>query len=288
MAECRQQIALFQPWVSTFENDMVQYNQELEDEYVERMSFLATLDAAVESTNWVMLGDPSKNRFCYPIDKRRTQEITATLQEAERALDRFWHKADIRLLHKNDTSPEALNKLLRSCRTLYRTPDWVEPSTTKTDRDLGDELEDLTRPLSEIYYDLQKRTEKILTPSEQAREKMKKKTRGTAKTPSAFTVDGRTLKAFHTLSFWPSHTAQPGEAPWNDFLHAMESAGFACEKLYGSVWQFTPSSLDVERSIQFHEPHPAGKIPFRRVRRFGRRLNRAYGWRGDIFCLQEA
>lgn len=47
----------------------------------------------------------------------------------------------------------------------------------------------------------------------------------------------------------------------------MSSTGFAIEKLYGSVWQFTPSDLDVERSIQFHEPHPSGKIPFRMARR---------------------
>lgn len=107
MAECQQQITLFQPWASTFETELAQYNQELEDQYVERMSFLTTLDAAVESNGWAMLGDPSKNEFRYPIDKCRTQEITATLQEAERALDRFWHKADTQLLHQNDTSPGA-------------------------------------------------------------------------------------------------------------------------------------------------------------------------------------
>lgn len=195
MAECKQQIALFQPWASTFETEKAQYDQELEgDEYVEHMSFLTTLDAAIESTSWAMLGDPSKNRFRYPIDKRRTQEITATLQEAERALDRFWHKTDTQLLPKNDTSPEALKELLRSGRTLYRIPDWVEPSTTKTDQDQHEDLEDLTRPLSEIYYDLQKRAEKSLTPSEQAREKMKKKTRGVAKTPRPWTKRSRLIK----------------------------------------------------------------------------------------------
>lgn len=106
IAECRQQIALFQPWGSTFENEMFQYKQELEGEYVERMSFLTTLDAAVVSTNWAMLGDPSKNRSRYPIDKRRTHEVTAALQEAERALGRYWHMADIQLFHKDDTSPK--------------------------------------------------------------------------------------------------------------------------------------------------------------------------------------
>jgi len=67
----------------------------------------------------------------------------------------------------------------------------------------------------------------------------------------------------------------------------MSSTGFAIEKLYGSMWQFKPSDLDVERSIQFHEPHPSGKIPFRMARRYGRRLFRAYGWHAGMFKLAE-
>jgi hypothetical protein len=68
-----------------------------------------------------------------------------------------------------------------------------------------------------------------------------------------------------------------------DFLHAMASTGFVGQKLYGSVWHFQPTRLDVERSIQFHEPHPKGKIPFRAARHNGRRLSRAYGWHGGMF-----
>lgn len=61
------------------------------------------------------------------------------------------------------------------------------------------------------------------------------------------------------------------------FLHAMSVTGFGIEQLYGSAWQFTLSKLDVERTIQFHEPHPIPKIPFRIMRQCGRRLARAYG-----------
>ena len=82
-------------------------------------------------------------------------------------------------------------------------------------------------------------------------------------------------------------TSTPGEVPWNDFLHAMVSVGFKAMKLYGYVWQFQPTNLDVERSIQFHEPHRKGKIPFTVARRFGRRFNRAYGWFGGMFVLSE-
>lgn len=66
----------------------------------------------------------------------------------------------------------------------------------------------------------------------------------------------------------------------------MKSIGFGSEKLYGSVWQFTPSAVEVGRSIQFHKPHPTAKIPFRIARNMGWRLNRAYGWEGDTFSLE--
>ncbi|SMR60340.1 unnamed protein product [Zymoseptoria tritici ST99CH_3D1] len=77
-----------------------------------------------------------------------------------------------------------------------------------------------------------------------------------------------------------------GDVPWLDFVHAMVATGFEAEKLYGPVWNFRPTKLDVERSIQFHEPHPSGKIAYRVCRGHGRRLNRAYGWTGDNFVAE--
>ena len=64
---------------------------------------------------------------------------------------------------------------------------------------------------------------------------------------------------------------------------AMASTGFAEQKLYGSIRQLTPTKLDVEGSIQLHEPHPEVKIRFTVARRMGRRLMRAYG--GAEGCL---
>lgn len=92
---------------------------------------------------------------------------------------------------------------------------------------------------------------------------------------------------FRTLFFDPEVTSTPGLIPWNDFLYAMAATGFKIEKLYGSVWQFTPTKLDVERGIHFHEPHHMGKTPFETARRHGRRLTRAYGWHGGMFVLKE-
>jgi hypothetical protein len=87
--------------------------------------------------------------------------------------------------------------------------------------------------------------------------------------------------------FDPNVNTTPGRVTWNDFLHAMDSTGFSVQKLYGSVWHFQPTRLNIERSIQFHEPHPRGKIPFFIARRHGRRLNRAYGWFGSMFILKD-
>lgn len=102
-----------------------------------------------------------------------------------------------------------------------------------------------------------------------------------------FPVDARALKVFRTLFFNPEVTSTPGTVAWGDFLHSMASAGFGAEKLYGSAWQFRPARLDVERGIQFHEPHPSGKLLFTVARRYGRRLSRAYGWFGGMFVLKE-
>lgn len=90
-------------------------------------------------------------------------------------------------------------------------------------------------------------------------------------------------QGFSTLLHKPSKAAKPGEIPWNDFLHAVDVMGFGIKKLYGSVWQNSPTELDVERAIQFHEPHPIPKIAFRMMKRFGRRLARALDGMG--ICL---
>jgi hypothetical protein len=101
-----------------------------------------------------------------------------------------------------------------------------------------------------------------------------------------YEVDQKTFKVFSTLFFNPTRGQQPGQIPWIQFLRAMQSVGFAPEKLYGSVWQFTPVTLDVDRSIQFHEPHPEKCMPYLLARRYGRRLNRAYGWTLETFVLK--
>lgn len=137
--------------------------------------------------------------------------------------------------------------------------------------------------------------------------KAKTKTRGVAKPPAqagatrvadqdnltstddtaqiSLAVDERALKVFETIFYAPSVDATPGDIPWVDFLYAMAAIGFAYQHLGGSEYHFSPVGVDVGRSIHFHEPHPSRKIPYNIARDFGRRLNRAYGWHGQMFTL---
>ncbi|KAF8925969.1 hypothetical protein BGZ58_000306 [Dissophora ornata] len=296
ISECKRQISFYQPWASSFEDEASAREGELAAKYIQRTSRIQELEMALKQIS-LADADPSEGKFFYPVEKRRTKENTEAMQQAERTLDEFWDKLDKFLLSKMDVSRSGpLIRLLSDNRVLHRTPDWVQPDPTlpPTDRQKGNKVEELVKPLSQLYFDIEHRTKT-------APQKTKVKTRGVALTtpPPAgaqqfvdiqptFTVDRRSAKVFSTLFHKPSSNAQPGEIPWNDFLHAMGATGFAMVKLYGSVWHFTPTNLDVERSIQFHEPHPISKIPFKTVRRFGRRLFRAYGWHGDMFKLEDA
>ncbi|KAF8981883.1 hypothetical protein BGZ46_002175 [Entomortierella lignicola] len=303
LSECQRQISLFQPWASSFEDEAVSRKDELAAKHVQRTSRIQELDIALKQIS-LADGDPSNGQFYYPISQRRTKENTEALQKAERALDRFWEKLDRFILKKIDVSRhKVLASLLSDSRIMYRTADWVEPVPTLPPTDQKENrVDELAKPLSQLYFDLEHRKEGTVDSSKKASQKTKVKTRGVtvrtsspAKPPPSisvqqsvdiqpiFTVDKRSMKVFSTLFYKPSSSSQPGEIPWNDFLHAMAATGFAIEKLYGSVWHFTPSKLDVERSIQFHEPHPISKIPFKTARRFGRRLFRAYGWHGLMF-----
>lgn len=94
-------------------------------------------------------------------------------------------------------------------------------------------------------------------------------------------MKARELRVFSALFHQSSMKDAPSkEVIWDNFLAAMRAIGFDGKKVYGSVWRFTPPTSGVlvtETPINFHEPHPHGKLSFWDARRFGRRLNRAYG-----------
>lgn len=200
----------------------------------------------------------------------------------------------------------AVGGLLTQPRELDRTAPWVERlKRSMASKSSEDEVEALGAAMSQTFAELERRSQATvgMTPTPPPLT-VKVKTRGVAQAPPdmhatpddpspgvdddaqpRFAVDRRALKALKPLFFTPALSATPGDLPWTDFLHAMTSVGFLAEKMYGSAWQFTPTKLDVERSIQFHEPHPVAKLPYRVARRYGRRLHKTYGWHGGMFAL---
>ncbi|KAK4138431.1 hypothetical protein BT67DRAFT_412777 [Trichocladium antarcticum] len=301
VTESLRQIDLYHPWARGYDNALLDLQDELAEESKKSREPWDRIRACTEAQHVarsVQLLDPFKRRFPYPVDKRRTKENVAALRQAERNLDRFWVSIDLNLRHiGGDISSTATSRVLSQNRTLQRTPEWVEaPPRAETKPSPPGPTGDLYSPLSALSLG-DTSTSGIQKPTPRA----KVKTKGTPNPPAetaapelipnpadqqpTLAVDGRALKVFRVLFFNPEVTSTPGEVAWTDFLHAMAATGFVAEKLYGSVWQFQPTRLDVDKAIQFHEPHPKGKIPFWTARRHGRRLWRAYGWVGGMFVL---
>ncbi|OAQ99017.1 hypothetical protein LLEC1_01157 [Akanthomyces lecanii] len=303
VAQCSRQLELYQPWAQTFESTFVDHMESIKAEHTRWMKPWAQLPGAMKEQNVASaakIAEPSGGKFAYPVGKRRTRETVDASRKAEANLDMVWEKIDALLQSKApELGSTAVFNFLAKPRLLRRTAEWVEPTApTMETKARNPDMDILSRPLSNIFLGhSEDRSQESRAP-----QKIKPKTKGVSSaSPSApgatepensdhqptLQVDARTLKVFRTLFFDPDVTSTPGSVPWNDFLHAMVSTGFQAEKLYGSVWQFSPTKLDVERSIHFHEPHPKGKIPFEVARRHGRRLTRAYGWFGGMFVLKE-
>lgn len=223
VAECLRQIEIYQPWANSFEHFAAERTSEIESEYAKTSEPWVRILQTLKKSE-IALGRHAglaNGKFYYPVEKRRTRETVEAMQSAEQALDNFWLKVD-ELLHLNIKSLNglALKELLGS-RKLQRTSNWVEPkSKTKT------EVADLLKPLSEIYFDLECRTESTQRETEAKRiPKPKAKTRGGATAQDAaethdaaaidpqsvFQVDQRALKVFKTLFFTSPLTGTPGE-----------------------------------------------------------------------------
>ncbi|OIW23248.1 hypothetical protein CONLIGDRAFT_657846 [Coniochaeta ligniaria NRRL 30616] len=270
---CRTQLDLYQPWANSFDHFFyADWKDEIEGKFPERTRAWAQMLAAFKNIAAVSkLGEPSGGRFAYPIEKRRSKDNVAALRGAEANLDAFWVSVDGLLRSRvRDLKGTATERMLSQPRVLQRTPEWVEPATTKSRHS----------PISASTPPPPQNRPHIS--SHQSPKSNKRRPHGHHRSRSTplttppdpqptFPLDPRALKVFRTLFFNPALTSSPGEIPWKDFLHAMASTGFAAQKLYGSVWQFRPTGLDVERPIF---------LPMVVARRYGRRLNRGYGWVG--------
>lgn len=298
LSYCKSQIEMYQPWSSTFEDAMAAQTDDIQADFMRSQNSFAKYFQVKLSDDLVGLAIPSQGRYRYPVDKKRSRDNVEAMCSAENGLDAFWSKMDAALKGAYASSPN-VSRLLKT-RSLQRTSEWIEPTKVKAPMPESQEV-----PHHQLRHDLEQRSEstidhslvfegrKIKTKSRAAVAKENIAPSSSANaletadmTPDpSITVDKRALKVFKTLFFTPSPDAQPGQVPWLDFVYALVSTGFEAEKLYGSVWQFSPTKLDVERPIQFHEPHPSGKIAFVVARRYGRRLKRAYGWHGETFAL---
>ena len=292
-SECIQQIRSYQPWATKIQNDVEQLRPLL-------MSWFRRLGLKwepiahlrrFEDVALALKADPSDGKFYYPSTEKQTKKTTDAMRLAEKNLDAFWLAADTFCGNLTGTSlPDLLLRHRDAGRAARRTAPWTEALPQRHEERVDENISNPVTTSGEHN-------------KSQALIRGKIKTRGTdvsasltgtdqrlanetleSPTPK-LNVDKRSYLVFKTLFFSPSARDVPGEVSWKDFVHAMVQRGFEAEKLHGSAWRFTPA-LDTERAIQFHAPHGAlSKLPLTWARRYGRRLEREYGWTGEMFTL---
>ncbi|KAF1931801.1 uncharacterized protein M421DRAFT_98882 [Didymella exigua CBS 183.55] len=303
VSECLRQLNFLQPWAKKVAHTVKLRQTELLAAHCSTFArWHAVLHTDFQSKKLIRLGEP-RSQFRYPVNKRRTRANVNAMQAAEAALDAFWQAADERFVESTGSTPHAVIEHLMQERTLQRTSPWEDPVEAQPAEPSKKQVECFYVPFSNTLHDpAQQVTGSFDKLAVSARAKTK--THGLARNDNGqkkddvengkdglqprFAVDKRTYSVFRNLFYSPLSKDHPGNLPWQDFLHAMVAVGFAAQKLQGSAWQFTPTKLNVEQPIQFHEPHPTHKLPFTWARRFGRRLARTYGWRGDMFQLAES
>jgi hypothetical protein len=304
ISECLHQLHLFQPWARKIEDGMDLKKDELRSSYNQTFDGWSTIvNTKFEGSLIYQYADPTDGKFNYPVHRRRNRKNVEARRKAELNLDAFWAAVDAhyKTHNRGKTQHDMIVNLLGSDRALQRTHEWTEPEKPVKSEPID---EYIYRPFSAIFHDRSSQFTGVFDRASIPTTSIKIKTRGTdtghgqpepqtaiqqepSRDKKMFKVDKRTHKVFKALFHSPHNPDLPGEVPWLDFLHAMVALGFSAEKAHGSAWNFFPKAIevDVERSIQFHEPHPSNKIPFHWARRYGRRLTRAYGWTGDVFTL---
>lgn len=315
ISQCMRQLELYQPWARGFSHMMRVHKKQIEEDFDEQSRAWQKIGKAFYSEKLRQVlrhGIPKRGKFTYPIEKRRTKERVETLQRAESNLDSFWTQFDKEMsLKAGDIQTTALHRLLSQPRALQRTSDWVDErpmqmclASSGQPRQQDDYHAMTAMPFSALHIGQPNHGSSDPNGNISLPQKSKLKTRKAASAgiPEVHTtdqssvdgvsqpqveVDQRTYKVFRTLFFNAEATSMPAEIPWIDFLRAMAAMGFSVEKLYGSVWIFCPATNGLGQSIQFHEPHPRSKLPFTTARRYGRRLNRAFGWTGGMFILKQ-
>lgn len=240
-------------------------------------------------------GSPLNGKFDYPDDDEYTKENIDVKRRAEYHLDQFWKNVDKGFKKYTGTAQhESIKSILFSAGTIKRTAKYIGASPSSPQSGISNPIFEYF-PLSEEYHDPSKDiTGTFDRFSISDKGKGKAKTRGTPDnraalpTPpppyliskSLFNMDYSSIPIFRALFHSPTANSDetPSKIAWIDFVRVLTNLGFSAEKQHGSAWQFTPAKkMNLSRGIQFHEPHPGSEVSLILARRFGRRLNRAYG-----------
>lgn len=302
------QLMSFFPWASSFERKIADLD-ELSDTFaMDGLCLRKTLDRDHElpgGAETSRLELPIAVSLFYPAHKAYNEANVRSLRRAESNLDAFWESIDDFFFRTNGESLlQMFGRYATNSRELHRTPEWVprvqtvkeQPQATleivlplerleltpeKSARLCSQELP--TKVKTRGHPGTSEKTEKVATKLDTGSDSRLSKQHRLSCIPK---LSSRAIKVFCTLFYTPGGDKHQHEISWNDFLHSMTSIGFAAEKLYGSVWHFTPETFEADRSIHVHEPHPSGKIAFHIARGLGRRLSRNYGWTGEMFASE--
>ena len=143
LAQAENQLNLYQPWASTFENDALEHEEAIKADYTKSISPVTEYTKASRSLPSVgRLVTPLRNKFNYPINKPRTRQSSDTMRAAEKNVDLFWKVID---QHFNtNCHSDVVKQHFSGQLQLQRTPEWVEPvnSEKPTKEEAEEDLSD--------------------------------------------------------------------------------------------------------------------------------------------------
>ncbi|KAI9652478.1 MAG: hypothetical protein M1831_006747 [Alyxoria varia] len=256
------------------------------------------LELAVETKRETRFAN-SPSRLKYDRTKTRTRRNVDDLRKAEALLDAFW--AELEPLNKKVVAAGRAPLLLDIEEPLCRTEPWTGDGTTYCLERSLDNKNDRADTEPDIVAPKEKIKTKGLMAIEPAKDPQRSGREANSLTSQTIKVGKRAFKTFTAIFHCENSDSMDEEVTareldWMDFVKAMGNAGFQAEKRYGSAWLFKPSESQhaqtdsqseigqgSRRAIQFHEPHPESKIPFKVLRRMERRLKYAFGWNLQTF-----
>lgn len=240
---------------------------------------------------------PIKETLNYPIDKAYNERNVNSLRRAEWNLDSFWKQWDCVFYKDIGISlTDLLGSKSKGTRVIHRTLPFCPRNVSAVSPLITNGLPTTYATHSERpgRYVVEAPRAKIKTRSESYADTDAATEAGSASDlPGAdnvltaltvkFRLKAKHLKVFRSIFHARNSNVHQGELDFKEFRCAMRAIGFGMEKLYGSVWHFTPIKLHVNKSFHVHEPHPDSKFTFVMARNIGRRLTHTYGWTGEDF-----